>query len=515
MSEIWLSETSGDGASTAILLGPIPEKNIEEECRSYPMGVLWIAPSDTTATRTEQSPNLILVRCTDSSESILEAIRHILRIKYDNHPVVKASKAIENDSHELYSVILDMVISEIDSTFRSRRTRHEVGYQRQFQIFENLCGYLNQRVPEEWRDLAKDSLAIVVGAGPSLDETLPLLKDGLPKPVVIAADSSLMALRSVGMDPDFVISIDAEKSYDSCSDGSYAPGVAILSSQSHGSWQTKWKKDCRFLSGRVLTEDWLAQKGIAKTKLQTVSNAGLTALLFADFLGPSAITLVGMDLAGGGKGQERYAIKTGRSHMQSLTSHFHKVPGNFDPLVLTPFLSDWQETSEFTSELSKHRLIVNLNDRGAQLKGATVIHPNDIDDLRSAISESLKPFQPPGKDLLSKRRAVQGNGLNQILTLLANRCDLSWESFPKEDSGTEEMSDYLKTLFADHDFASLFGDLAFTILPRITSDDPIGKKELEIALGQLQSLLWRLEDTILECEPSEDFLIRFLNERFN
>jgi hypothetical protein len=77
------------------------------------------------------------------------------------------------------------------------------------------------------------------------------------------------------------------------------------------------------------------------------------------------------------------------------------------------------------------------------------------------------------------------------------------------------MSDYLKTLFADHDFASLFGDLAFTILPRITSGDPIGKKELEIALGQLQSLLWRLEDTILECEPSEDFLIRFLNERFN
>ena len=194
-----------------------------------------------------------------------------------------------------------MVISEIDSTFRSRKTRNEVGYQRQFQVFENLCGYLKGRVPDEWRD---NSLAVVVGAGTSLDQTLPLLKEGFPKPVVIAADSSLRALRSIGIDPDFVVSIDAEKTHDSCSEANYAPGIAILSSQSHGSWREKWSNKCRFLSGRVLTEDWLAEKGIAKTKLQAVNNAGLTALLFADFLGPAGIILTGMDLAQGGKGND-------------------------------------------------------------------------------------------------------------------------------------------------------------------------------------------------------------------
>ena len=61
---------------------------------------------------------------------------------------------------------------------------------------------------EIWREiLSQWSL----GPGHPLDQTLPLLKEGFPKPVVIAADSSLRALRSIGIDPDFVVSIDAEK----------------------------------------------------------------------------------------------------------------------------------------------------------------------------------------------------------------------------------------------------------------------------------------------------------------
>ena len=238
-------------------------------------------------------------------------------------------------------------------------------------------------------------------------------------------------------------------------------------------------------------------------------------MLFADFLGPAGIILVGMDLAGGGKGDERYAESTGRSHVQTHAGHFHKVPGNFAPGVPTPFLSDWQETSELTGEVSRRRLIVNLNDRGAQLQGATVIHPKDIDELRKAISENLKPFEPSGEDLLDKRRAVQGNGMNQILTHLANRCDRSWDGFPDKEGSYRKRSDYLKTLFADRDMASLLGDFAFTVLPRITSETPIGEKELELAVDQVLNLIWRLEDAILECEPDEEFLIRFLTEKFN
>jgi len=515
VSDIWLSKTSVPDASTAILLGSIPEKTIKEECKNYPKGVLWIAPTETEPTCTEKYSGLIISRCTDSNESIMEAIRHILRTEYEKQPVVKASKSTETTSQKLYATILEMVISEVDSTFRSRKTRDEVGYQRQFQVFENLSGYLQGRVPEEWRDLANNSLAVVVGAGPSLDHTLSLIKEGFPKPVIIAADSALKALWQEGIDPDFVVSIDAEKAYDYCSEAGYTPGIAILSSQSHGSWRGKWTSNARFLSGRVLTEDWLAAKGIAKTKLQAVSNAGLTALLFADFLGPSVIALVGMDLAGGGTGEERYANNTGRSHIQIHAGHFHKVPGNFDPTVPTPFLSDWEETSEFTREISGRRLVVNLNDRGAQLEGTTVVHPKDIEEVRRAISENLTSFKSSKEDLLSKKRDVQGKGMTQILMHLANRCDQAWKSFPCKETSRQERIDYLNTLFANRDMASLLGDFAFTILPKITSQMQIDDDSLKGVLAQLEKLIWRLEDGILECNPEEDFLIRFLTEKFN
>ncbi len=173
MNEAWLSETSVPGATTAILLGPIPEETIREECLSYPKGVLWIAPTETESAMTGEWPALAIARCTDSGDLIVEAIRRLLGNEYDSQPVIKASRGAETNSQELYSAILDMVISEIDSTFRSRKTRNEVGYQRQFQVFENLCGYLKGRVPDEWRDLASNSLAVVVGAGTTLDQTLP------------------------------------------------------------------------------------------------------------------------------------------------------------------------------------------------------------------------------------------------------------------------------------------------------------------------------------------------------
>jgi len=222
-----------------------------------------------------------------------------------------------------------------------------------------------------------------------------------------------------------------------------------------------------------------------------------------------------MDLAGGGTGEERYANNTGRSHIQIHAGHFHKVPGNFDPTVPTPFLSDWEETSEFTREISGRRLVVNLNDRGAQLEGTTVVHPKDIEEVRRAISENLTSFKSSKEDLLSKKRDVQGKGMTQILMHLANRCDQAWKSFPCKETSRQERIDYLNTLFANRDMASLLGDFAFTILPKITSQMQIDDDSLKGVLAQLEKLIWRLEDGILECNPEEDFLIRFLTEKFN
>jgi len=64
---------------------------------------------------------------------------------------------------------------------------------------------------EELRNVYAGIPAILVAAGPSLDENIHLLSDLKGKAVIICVDSALPALLSIGIHPDFVTSIDYDK----------------------------------------------------------------------------------------------------------------------------------------------------------------------------------------------------------------------------------------------------------------------------------------------------------------
>ena len=512
----WLSETSSEGAVSAILLGPLERSLLSSEAEIYSKGVLWIAPP-TESFSSSYPANIYCLDRSSESKKLSETIDEFLRLDYDKPPTVKVSSRVAEDDENAYTPILDLVISSIDSTLRARRTRSDTGVLRQEQVFRNLAGYLRSRIPEKWRDSAQRNLAVVVGAGPSLDVTLPLIKEGFPKPFVVAADSALRALKDAGIDPDFVVSIDPEKSHDSCSSIDHRPGIAILSTQSHSSWSQRWGDNVRYLSGRVMTEDWLAAKGIPKTSLLAVNNAGLAAMLVADFLGPAAIILVGMDLAGGGDGTDRYAESTGRSHIQIQANISHNVPGNHTETVCTPFLSDWSETSESCARISRGRNVINLNDRGAILEGSIVIHPDQIDELKEALSESLAPYEQ-APTVFSERRGISGQGLDQVLTTLATRCDEAWKNLrpllAKENATAQEKLRYFHELLGNQDIAALIGDYSFAVMPEVGPGKQPTSEELDMRIRQLQRILWLLEDALVEAEPSNKFLTRLLTETF-
>ena len=81
VSEPWGSENVVEGATTAILLGPLDRKTLEEECSDHPKGVLWIGPGDAEGGN-PPPPGLVITRITDSSEVIQKAIRGILGSEY-------------------------------------------------------------------------------------------------------------------------------------------------------------------------------------------------------------------------------------------------------------------------------------------------------------------------------------------------------------------------------------------------------------------------------------------------
>ena len=504
---IWLSETNVSQASTAIIYGAISDKLLADCLHSYDAGVLLFSNK---AVAEKSSSNLFTANPNLCRESFLSTLSDFFLLNQIQPPEIKVSHSVKEEDATLYEDLVQITLNEIDTLLRARRTRKETGFLRQLQIFENLNGYLCNRIPEEWKNLCKNNLAVVVGSGPSLDISLPLIKHGLPSPVIIAADSSLNALAKENISPHFIVSIDPEKSFEACGNEEFKPGIAILSSQSHTSWSKKWEKKC-YISGRVISEDWLGEKGVGKSSLQAINNAGLTALAFADFISPSAILLVGMDLAGGGDGRIRYAESTGRSHIEIDASTFHQIPGNYEETVPTPFFSDWQETSQSTASFSKKKSIINLNDRGAFLKGTSLVHPKNFDEVKKLLNENLSSFAEEDLDLLQKRRGISGLGLNQVLTLLATKCDQIWQLLDKHSTDSKAF-EFFKEIFSDKDNASMLGDFAFSVMPRLSASDH--EESFEIEREQLKILLWKLEDGILKSNPSEEFILRFLTEKF-
>ncbi|MBG30622.1 MAG: hypothetical protein CMI31_11570 [Opitutae bacterium] len=515
MPNIWLSENDSPGSTTAVLLGPVEETVIAEECAKHPAGVLWIT-LDACESPQKAPANLKHLKLTpDAGDFPGEVLQSFLGLNYEAIPSIRVSAAID-PTNAGYLKVLDMVMHQADTTLRARRTRSANGQLRQENVFRNLAGYLRGRLPESWRGLAQGNLAIVVGAGPSLDITLPFIIKGFGDPLIIAADSALGALSKHDISPDFVVNIDPEKSIVSCGSPKNFPGIAVLSSQSHPSWLSAWGEKSCYLSGRVLTEDWLASKGLEKTSLEATNNAGLTALLLADFLEASVVMLVGMDLAGSGDKNLRYAHSTGRSHQEVQAMHYHKVPGNHDDFVSTPFLSDYSETSANCPKVTSRRMVINFNDRGAQLEGTTVIHPDNAGELRAAVAENLKPFDRSG-GRLQLRTTLDSSGINQLDALLAQRCDEIWAELNPLLATDGKLSaldklQFFRALFSQHEIATLIGDYAFSVMPGILP----GKEPTEIELDRwghgLQRILWLLEEALLQTNPSEDFLGPFLTK---
>jgi hypothetical protein len=52
-------------------------------------------------------------------------------------------------------------------------------------------------------------------------------------------------------------------------------------------------------------------------------------------------------------------------------------------------------------------------------------------------------------------------------------------------------------------------------MPILSPEKKPSSQEIKKAFSELRELLWRLEDSIVECKPEEDFLRRFFTEKFN
>ncbi len=376
-----------------------------------------------------------------------------------------------------YQAVVTAAHTVLESAHRTRLTRQKDGFIWQKHLLQNAPAYIRQRLPAAWAGALRGLPAFICGAGPSLDVSLPALAAAADRAVIFSADSALRALARHGVAADFAVSIDAAKVPEKCLPATHPPHRVVLASVSPPAWQTALPAaQIFFLSGPQVTDDWLATQGVPRTALAVAESCGSTALELAHHLGCDPIYLFGMDLAVDPANQARRhqahaapALYT-QSHYDP-TTRLPRVPGNYTETVPCFALGDWRELDARLAARPDSR-VINVTDRGARLRGTTVVHPVNFSlpapsNAKPTKLAALAPSTATSTTALKHLRAL-GDRNQQAIPALQ-------KAFAQ--GGTSALAAAFVPLVVDPENGRALGSFALKIMPHLVP--PIeGKSEM-------------------------------------
>jgi hypothetical protein len=151
----------------------------------------------------------------------------------------------------------------------------------------------------ELRDAYRGLPALILAAGPSLDEALPYLGELRERALVISVDTALRSALRAGVEPDYTVVVDPQYWNARHLDRCYAPRCALVTepavwpSALRGRWRARYLCSSLYPLGRYLEE----RCGKPKGALGAGGSVSTSAWDFARQLGCSPIYLAGLDLS--------------------------------------------------------------------------------------------------------------------------------------------------------------------------------------------------------------------------
>ena len=436
--------------------------------------VLWIVHADGTNIRPPDQPGKSLMvlpvdRCTEEEQ---EQVLDLFFAKTPKHlPSVYVSRNLPVAQASGFQQAINLVGATLEMNQRARNTRQQDAFTWQYNLFRNLPDYTTRLLPDAWRGAMTGVPAFICGAGPSLDVSGPSLAHVARLGLVLAADSSLHKLSTLGVQADFAVSVDIAKLPAKCLPESCVPTRVLLSATSPREWSSAIPLAQRYYAScNQLTLDWLATLGLPKTQVAISENCGATAIELARFLGCAPICLFGMDRALTAEGPvQRHHDAVDESLYTNSGFHagqrFPKIPGNFSPAVPTHVFGDWRALNRRLSHWPQD-LVWVVTDRGARLNNTRVMRPEALAlppttaAIKDRLSRLPEPIQPPAEARL--RMAGQLAALGQKITG-------SISSFQRilERKGPPQLTEALRSFFASPETGQMLGAFSLKILPHL------------------------------------------------
>jgi hypothetical protein len=280
--------------------------------------------------------------------------------------------------------------------FMNRNTAGSLGERWAQQFIANIPALSQRgRVLTGLRDAFAGCGAVIVGAGPSLDESVTWIREQAIRPVVIASYKAVKALARGGVTPDFIVMLDPKQGahhlegLDLCGVAAIVTEVAV-DPASLGKSEIPILPYCANDDTRTLVS---TLGDIDVPMIRSGGSVSHVALQFARVLGCSRITLAGADFgfpgdrlyaAGAGEGDELRFAEDRRSYVRRAVDGNGRsgllvgALANDGGVIATTIELDHYRgwTEEFIRECRRSGLEIeffNLSGTGARIEGAPLV----------------------------------------------------------------------------------------------------------------------------------------------
>jgi hypothetical protein len=491
-----ISSHISPGSKTCVVVGPI-EGVAGLDLGGY-ASVLWFASGAAPVSSGCLGAGLgkVTVEAVEKLDAnhTIEVLDELIQRDALHMPSIVVTEGVSNASSRFFPQVIDAIFAQFESHRGARFFRQQQGFPTQFNVLTNLPAYVRRRMPGSWAGALDGIPAFVCGAGPSLDASAAKLKEFAQFGVIFATDSALTALDRLGIPADFALAVDPRKAPANClSPGGLQPGRLMLASASLPAWRQAVAEDrmC-FLSGRQLTEDWLAGNGIQKTATGVTESCGATAFELALHLGCRPLCLFGMDHAVDSQDTTRWHHQDFSSGLQQQLYRprgldLPKVPGNFQDEIATPFFREWRVLDARCAGLPAGR-VLNVTDRGARLRNTTVVRPGDfsVDDhsrkktahlARLAQAESIP--EPDFRRMFDTIRRVA----------VAARPAVAEAREALRQGKRKHVAALLIQSFAHEPFCRLMGNYCLKVIPHLLGSEGVDDNQWSQLVTETEELL--------------------------
>ncbi|MBT6407296.1 MAG: motility associated factor glycosyltransferase family protein [Rhodospirillaceae bacterium] len=280
------------------------------------------------------------------------------------------------------SAALKMFILDVRRCLRTRiynlGTLIQHGPLWQHNTLTNLPAILSQGGLNLLRDAFPGRPAVVVGAGPSLNNALPHLAACRDRVIVVSTGTALKPLLHAGIRPDLVMSVDGScktaAQFDVDCTGLRLACTAIAH-------PTVVEKFDRIFVGHLDANpigSWLQRFGAADGDILAAGTVTASAMELARQMGCDPILTVGLDLsmADDGRSHADHSMYDGVNLAQKK---LRRVRGNYRDVVLTtPQFQVYVDSVSNYVRSNPATTFINVNDGGARIEGMRLVLPEHM-----------------------------------------------------------------------------------------------------------------------------------------